>query len=473
MTETAYGAPAPDPAGFFSPAGFAARGYPYEEWARLRREEPVARIEGAELEPFWAVTRHADIARVSRDPGTFASAPGNLIRPRGASGRSQIPLATTLRAALRTGIVLRPTVLRVVMQAALRARRAGSAEGSLKMLLNMDPPQHGAFRRLLSRRFTARGLAPFVPGIRKLAEDCVEDVARRAADPERHEQAFDFVTELAARFPMAVVCELLGVPRSDFARLFRWSNAIVGADDDEYALAASLGDTIEEARLGLFDYFARHVAQRRRHPGEDLVSQLAGATVEGGPLGDFEILCYCFLLLLAGNETTRNATSGGMLAFLERPGLWQRLRGQASRLEGTVEEVVRWSAPIVYFARTATRNVELGGRPVRRGDRVALFYPSANRDEAVFREPDAFDPGRAPNPHLSFGIGEHFCLGANLARLELRLLFGAMLRRLPDLEPAGPASRLRSNFVGGVKHLPVRFAAGAYRPSGGIGSGGR
>jgi cytochrome P450 len=188
------------------------------------------------------------------------------------------------------------------------------------------------------------------------------------------------------------------------------------------------------------------------------VSALAAARVGGRALGDFELLCYCFLLVLAGNETTRNASSGGMLALLERPALARRLREEPALLDSAVEEIVRWSAPIVYFARTATRDVELAGRRIRRGDRLALFYPSANRDEAVFPDPDVFDPARDPNPHLSFGIGEHFCLGANLARLELRALFGELLRRLPPLAAAGPPARLRSNFVGGVKHLPVRFA---------------
>jgi cytochrome P450 len=443
---------------FFSPSRFAAEGYPYDEWRRLRREDPVAWIDDPAFEPFWAVTRHADVARVSRDPESFASSAGNLIRPRVFAGIRQIPLRSTLRAALRTGILLRPRVVRVVVDAALRARRAGSAEGSLRMLLNMDPPEHGAFRGLLSRRFTVRGLAPFEASIRALAAESVERVAAPVADPARRGQPFDFVSELAARFPMAVITELLGVPRGDFERLFRWSNAIVGADDPEYALGPSLADTIEEARLGLFGYFARHVARRRREPGPDLVSALAAGRVDGRALGDFELLCYCFLLVLAGNETTRNATSGGMLVLLERPDLWARLRDEPWLLDTAVDEIMRWSAPIVYFARTATRDVELAGRRIRRGERLALFYPSANRDETVFRDSDVFDPARDPNPHLSFGIGEHFCLGASLARLELHALFGEMLRRLPPLAAAGPAERLRSNFVGGIKHLPVRFA---------------
>jgi cytochrome P450 len=195
------------------------------------------------------------------------------------------------------------------------------------------------------------------------------------------------------------------------------------------------------------------------------VSVLVAARVELGgatrPLSDFEILSYCFLLALAGNETTRNAASGGMLALIERPDVLARLRAEPELLDTAVDEIVRWTSPIVYFARTASRDVELRGRRIRAGDKLALFYPSANRDEDVFPDANVFDPARDPNPHLGFGIGEHFCMGANLARLELRLLFRELATRVPPLALAGPVARLRSHFVGGVKHLPVRFADAA------------
>ena len=446
---------------FFDPKRFAAEGYPYEAWARMRREEPVARVDGFAYEPFWAVTRHADVTRISRDPETFCSAASNLVFRRDMLHR-KAALGAALGSAWRSGILFQPTALRALFGAVRHAKQFPGA-GGLKMLLNLDPPEHGDLRRILAKRFTVRGLAPFEPAIRALAVETVDGVVARAADPARRGEPFDFVLDVAARFPMAVVNELLGVPRTDFDMLFRWSNEIVGAGDEEYAEGRSTAETIQDAQLALFVYFARHLNHRRRSPGLDLVSQLAHARVGDRALTDFEILSYCFLLLLAGNETTRNATSGGMVAMLDRPELWRRLRAEPALLETAVDEIVRWSSPIVYFARTATREVELGGRTIRAGDRLALFYASANRDETVFADPDAFDPARSPNPHLAFGFGEHFCMGARLARLELSLLFGELLRRAPELEPAGPVARLASNFVGGVKHLPVRFRKGTVR----------
>jgi cytochrome P450 len=322
----------------------------------------------------------------------------------------------------------------------------------------MDPPEHRAFRSLLSARFSARALAPLEPVVREMADAVVARVAEDAA--VRSGRPFDFVTEIAARFPLAVIMHMLGCPAEDHDRVLRWSNAIVGFLDEEYGDAEAPFDAIEEARLAIFDYFARHVARQRREPRDDLVGLLARARVDGKPLGDFEILSYCFLLALAGNETTRNASSGGLLALLERPEELERLRREPGLLAPAVEEIVRWTSPIVYFQRTAARDVELAGRRIRAGDRLALFYPSANRDESVFAEPERFDVGRRPNRHLGFGIGEHFCLGAHLARMELRVLLRSLLDRLPPLELAGPVVRLRSNFVGGIKHLPLR-AAGA------------
>jgi cytochrome P450 len=448
-------APAPH---FLSPLAFERRGYPWADWARLRREEPVAWIDAEDHQPFWAVTRHADVVRVSRDPGAFRSAPGNILPPRALSERVRLPLAATLRASFRTGVVFRPRVMGVIVQAALAARRAGGAEGAFKNLLNLDPPEHRAFRQILAGRFTARALHGLEARVEQLAHEVVARVAARAADPALAGEPFDFVTELAARFPLAVIMELLGCPAEDHERVLRWSNAIVGAFDEEYGDSASPFDAIEEARLGLFDYFARQVRRRRRAPGGDLVSALVAARAGGRALTDFEVLSYCFLLALAGNETTRNAASGGMLALLERPEQLRRLRAEPALLATAPDEIVRWTSPIVYFRRTAACEVELGGRRIRPGDRLALFYPSANRDEDVFPDAEAFDLARSPNRHLGFGIGEHFCLGAHLARMELRALFAAIARSLPEVEPAGPVVRLRSNFVGGIKHLPLRFA---------------
>jgi cytochrome P450 len=419
----------------------------------------VARIDHPALAPFWAVTRHADVVRVSRDPATFVSSRGNTLPPRELARRAHMPLAVTLRAAWRTGALFRPGLLATVLAAGWSARRKKGTEGVLRNLLTMDPPEHGAYRELARARFTPRALRELEPLVAGLARDAVARLRRRALDPALRATPFDLVTELAAPYPVAVISELLGFPREDHERLLRWSNAIVGSIDEEYGDRANPLQAVEEARLGLFDYFARQVRERRRSPRADLVSLIASAQLGGRRIAAFEALNYCFLLLLAGNETTRNAISGGLLALIERPGEAKRLREEPALLVYAAEEIVRWTSPIVYFVRTAAHAVELGGRKIAAGDRLALFYPSANRDEAVFAEPERFDVGRHPNRHLGFGIGEHVCLGAHLARLEIRALLHEALSELPPLELAGPVSRLRSNFVGGIKHLPVRFAA--------------
>jgi len=199
------------------------------------------------------------------------------------------------------------------------------------------------------------------------------------------------------------------------------------------------------------------VAERRRQPREDLVSVLVQGRIDGEPLADFDILSYCFLLAVAGNETTRNATSGGLLALVENPREQDRLRADPGLQPSAVEEVLRWTSPVIHFCRTAAADTEVGGQTIRKGDLLVLFYPSANRDEAVFPEPFRFDVGRSPNEHLAFGIGEHFCLGANLARIELTAIFAEVMRRMEGIELAGPVERVRSAFVGGIKRMPIRF----------------
>jgi cytochrome P450 len=255
--------------------------------------------------------------------------------------------------------------------------------------------------------------------------------------------------------------ELLGVPRHDWEQIFHWSNEAIAPGDAEYRRGGTSSETAERAQRAFFDYFAGYVAERRRHPRADLVSILSAAEIDGRSVADHEILSYCFLLAVAGNETTRNATSGGLLALIENPAELARLRDDPSLIPTAVEEVLRWTSPVVHFCRTAVEDVEIRGRTVRAGDLLVLFYPSANRDEEVFEEPFRFDVGRTPNDHYAFGIGEHFCLGANLARTELEVMLGECLRRFADVELAGPIERQRSSLVGGIKRMPVRFRAAA------------
>jgi cytochrome P450 len=267
----------------------------------------------------------------------------------------------------------------------------------------------------------------------------------------------DFVTDLSAKVPLAVIAELLGVPREDWDKLFQWTNETIGSADPEFQQGTSALETVDRARLALFQYFTELVEKRRKEPKDDLTSFVAGTQIDGKPLPTFELLSYFFLLVVAGNETTRNATTGGLLAFIENPEQWERLRRDPSLLRPAVEEIVRWTSPVIQFARTASEDTEIRGQKIRAGESLCLFYPSGNRDEEIFDQPFKFDIGRNPNPHLAFGIGEHFCLGANLARLELAVIFSQLAQRLERVELAGPVERLRSSFVGGIKHMPIHY----------------
>jgi cholest-4-en-3-one 26-monooxygenase len=271
----------------------------------------------------------------------------------------------------------------------------------------------------------------------------------------------DFVRELAVPLTLGVLAEMLGVPRADWPKMFEWTNRVAGSSDPEFQVSGGAGSTpfvsIEQTRNELFAYFAELAAERRKDPRDDIVSVLANSTIDGAPMPPLELLSYYFLLVVAGNETTRNAASGGLLALIENPDEFEKLRADRGLVNLAVEEIVRWTSPVIQFCRTATEDLELHGKQIRKGDAFCLFYPSANRDERAFEDADEFRVDRRPNPHVGFGIGEHFCLGANLARLELRVIFGELAERLDEIELAGPYDRMRSSFLGGVKRMPIRY----------------
>jgi cytochrome P450 len=268
----------------------------------------------------------------------------------------------------------------------------------------------------------------------------------------------DFVGRVAAPFPLAVIAWILGVPNDDWELLFRWTNEIIGKDDPEFRRPGETpGKTMKRARGELRGYFDRLVAQRRTHPQNDLVSELLDGRVAGEPLTEEQLLSYCELFVEAGNETTRNAISGGLLAFCEHPDEWEKLRANRELLPAAAEEILRWVSPISHFTRVATADCEIRGVPIAAGDQLALFFASANRDEDVFDDPFAFRVDRHPNPHLAFGFGEHFCLGAHLARVELETIFGHLVERLESFELAGEVERLKSAVNGSIKQLPLRY----------------
>lgn len=393
-----------------SAAHYERNGYPFREWAWLRRHDPVAWIEHPDYDPFWAITKHADIIELSKQPDLFHNEP---------------------RLAVFSNLLPPPP------------------EAEIRHLLNMDPPDHGKYRNVTSKQFTPR----VVSGLREK----VERITREVLDEAAGRREGDFVRDVSAPITIAVIAEMLGVPASDRGLLFRWTNEVIAPEDPEFQREGSPETTLDQARVELFQYFDAMSKDRRRHPREDIVSVVANGVVDNAALGPVELLSYYLLLVVAGNETTRNAMTGGMIAFLEHPGEWESLRRGEGALDLAVEEVVRWVTPVIQFCRTPLRDYTLRGKTIRAGQNACLFYPSANRDEEVFEDPDVFRADRSPNRHLAFGVGEHVCLGAHLARLELRCAFAALRERLVSAELSGPVERARSSFVGGIKRAPMRW----------------
>jgi cytochrome P450 len=297
----------------------------------------------------------------------------------------------------------------------------------------------------------------FTPRVVRGLHEKVERITREVLDEAASRGEGDFVRDVSAPITIAVIAEMLGVPASDRGLLFRWTNEVIAPEDPEFQRGDSPESTLEAARIELFQYFDAMSRDRRAKPREDIVSVVANGVVDNAALGAVELLSYYLLLVVAGNETTRNAMTGGMLAFLESPGEWEKVRRDEGALDLAVEEVVRWVTPVIQFCRTPNRDYVLRGKTIRAGQNTCLFYPSANRDEEVFEDPDVFRVDRNPNRHIAFGVGEHVCLGAHLARLELRCAFAALRERLVSAELTGPVERARSSFVGGIKRAPMRW----------------
>jgi cholest-4-en-3-one 26-monooxygenase len=397
---------------------YEKNGYPHAEWAYLRKHAPVYWYDRPNVDAFWAITKHADIVEIARQPKIFLSGPRLLV--------------ATKDQYLEGGDVL------------------------FRHLLNMDPPEHAKYRDLVNRRFTPRAVRSLEHEVQEIANEVMDELAATHRNGGSMVEC-DFVTDLSAKVPLDVIAALLGVPKEDRPQLFRWTNETIGSGDPEFNQGGSPQETLERARAGLFTYFTNLVEQRRKEPKDDLTSALGAAQLDGQPLPIFEMLSYFLLLVVAGNETTRNATSGGVQAFIDHPAQWKMLQNNPALLRPAIEEMVRWISPVIQFARTASEDYTLRGQTIKKRDSVALYYPSANRDEEVFEEPFKFDITRDPNPHIAFGIGEHFCLGANIARLELEVIFRELLKRVEYVESTGPLERLRSSFVGGIKHMPVRM----------------
>jgi cholest-4-en-3-one 26-monooxygenase len=387
-------------------------GVPHAWLAYLRRHDPVHWQVEAGGPGFWAVTRYDDCVTVNRDYERFSSA-----------ARGTMPFEMPDEDIAQQGL----------------------------MMLNMDPPLHTRYRRLVNKGFTPRIVRDLEESIHRATDSIIDQVIEKGRA--------DFVTDLSAELPLQVIAELLGVPPQDRHKMFEWSNRMVGNEDPEYQTQA---EEALNAAMELYAYAAELFAQKRIDPHADLMSVLTTVEVEGERLSELELELFFLLLTVAGNETTRNLMSGAMHAFFQHPDQWQRLRADRSLLPTAVDEMLRFVTPVMNFRRTAMSDVTLSGTDIKEGDKVVFFHASANRDEDVFDEPDTFDIGRSPNPHIAFGAGgPHFCLGTNLARLEIRVMYEHLLDRMPDIRQDGDAQRLQSQFINGVKHLPVAFSPAA------------
>jgi cytochrome P450 len=403
----------------WDPASFAD-GPPYAAFAELRSRAPVAfhperarRAGGREGPGFWCVTSHHDIHEVSTNTATYSSWLGGF-----------------------TGADLSGAVL----------------EETRLNLMGMDPPDHTAMRRSIREPFGpkwVRGLADAISGY---AAEILDTVIAKAENGDGH---IDFVAEIASELPLMVLAHIMGVDADDRGLFYDWSNRIIGNHDPDFG--GSIKDFLA-AKDELFEYGREVIARKRLDPGDDMVSWFVTTAIDGEPLDDERIVLLWFLLLVAGNETTRSSLTGAMEVLSQFPEQRRLLVSDLDgHMPGFIEEVLRYTNPVLHFRRTATHDTVLGGAQIREGDKLLLWYPAANRDPAVFSDPDGFDLTRALNNHVAFGVGAHFCLGARLGRLQMQIMLTEMLTRLPDIEVTGTAKRAHSNFLNSAKTLPVRL----------------
>jgi cytochrome P450 len=392
---------------------YGLRGYPHELWTALRREPALRWFEGEGIKPFWAVTRHRDLQAIGEKPELFLNAP------------------------------------RIMADLDVRPNLVWS-----RHLLNMDPPEHDDHRALVAARFSARTLKSSAPRVHEI----VAGALARFATPGGEEGAWqgDFVEEVAQPIAVTTIAELLGIPAAERARLARWAHAMVAPSDPAYRRGRSIEETYLQAERDLFGWFAPRIVERRTQSGDDLVSALCRAELGGKPLEARTLLSFCQLFVTAGIDTTSAALSRAVHALAEHPDQFRWLRDHPDQVPIAAEELLRWASPVIHFCRTAAENVEIGGAKVQRGQTLVLFYPSANRDEEVFDRPSELRLDRPKNPHLAFGAGIHYCLGATIARMLLHELLTQLIARVDQLEVAAPPEHAHSSVIGGIRRLALR-----------------
>lgn len=405
----------PDEAGkvFVDASAYAQEERFHEATTLLRREDPVHWVDEPGFRPFWALTRHADVMAVERDNSMFLSAPRPLLQPEEFDIREQ-----------ETG---RP----------------------IRTLIHMDEPDHRVYRAIASDWFRPRQMKALEERVTELAERFIDHMAELGGE-------CDFVSDVAVNFPLYVILSLLGLPESDFPRMLKLTQELFGGNDAELRRSEDPEEQLQ-VLVDFYTYFGELTAARRASPADDLASTIANARIDGEYLPDLDLASYYVIIATAGHDTTSSTIAGGLHALIENPGEFERLRGELSLMPTAVEEMIRWVSPVKEFMRTAAEDTVVGGTKVAAGQSVYLAYLSANRDDEVFDDPFRFDVGRDPNHHLAFGIGPHFCLGAQLARMETRVLFAELVRRVKSVELAGAPASSSTIFVGGLKRLPIRY----------------
>jgi cytochrome P450 len=397
---------------FADPQAYADEPKLHAALTHLRAKAPVSRVEVPNYRPFWAVTKHADVMDIERNNVLFTNWPR--------------PVLTTAEG------------------------DEMSAAAGVRTLIHLDDPQHRAMRAIGADWFRPKAMRALKVRVDELAKTYVDKML--AVGPE-----CDFVQEIAVNYPLFVIMSLLGIPESDFSRMLKLTQELFGSDDSEFKRGSSNEDQLP-ALLDMFGYFNGVTAARRENPTEDLASAIANARIDGEPLSDIETVSYYLIVATAGHDTTSATISGGLHGLIEHPDQLDRLRDNLDLIPLATEEMIRWATPVKEFMRTAAEDTSVRGVPIAAGESVLLSYVSANRDEDVFSDPFRFDVGRDPNKHVAFGYGVHFCLGAALARMEVNSFFTELVPRLKSIELSGDPQHVATTFVGGLKHLPVRYS---------------
>ena len=408
-----------------APKAYGAHGVPHDQWRELRKLDRLHRCEPEGFDAFYPVVRRDQICEISKQPESFLS---------------------------RFGIVLESTTQKEIIG-------ADQGIGQMRVIIGMDPPEHRDYRKVAASWFTPRAINSVAPIVEESARDLVDTLVERASLGEGE---CEFASEVAAAHPLRVLSTILGVPREKEPQLLRLTNELFGSDDpDLQRKGEDRSQTVQALAMEFFQLFDAIIEDRRANPRDDLASLLANGKLNGEPMGLMETLGYYLITFTAGHDTTKNALAGGIQALAEHPAEYEKLKRNPDLVPSAVEEIVRWTSPVNYMKRVVAEDLEFRGQKLRKGENLVLFYASANRDESVFEDPYTFRIDRNPNPHLAFGIGEHFCLGTHLARQSQRALLREMIGRIDTLEVAGDPVQIASSFVVGLKRLPIRYRLSA------------